>query len=46
MPEEGIRILELELQAVVSHPVWELGTELWSLARAASTLIAEKSDQL
>ena len=45
-PEEGIRTPELELQAVVSHLVWELGTELWSLARAVNTLIAEMSDQL
>jgi hypothetical protein len=24
----GLDLLELELQVVVSHPVWELGTEL------------------
>lgn len=30
--------LELELQAVMSCPVWVLGTELGSLARAASNL--------
>lgn len=30
--------LELELQVVVSHPMWVLGTEPWFPARAASTL--------
>lgn len=30
-PEEGVSLLELELQAVVSHTVWVLGTELRSL---------------
>jgi hypothetical protein len=28
----------LELQVVVSHRTWELGTELWSSARAVCTL--------
>lgn len=27
-PEDGTRVLELELKAVVSHPTWVLGTEL------------------
>lgn len=29
---EGVRLLELELRAVVSHPTWMLGTELRSPA--------------
>lgn len=31
-------LLELELQTVVSHPVWVLGTELRSSVRAAIVL--------
>lgn len=31
--------LDLELYAVVSHSMWVLGTELWSLARTAVFLI-------
>ena len=31
---------DLMAQAVVSHPVWVLGTELWSSERAASILAA------
>ena len=31
-------LLELELQAVVNSPLWVLGTELWSSARAANVL--------
>lgn len=34
----GIASPELELQAVVSYPVWVLGTELKSSARAVSAL--------
>lgn len=30
-PEEGVSLLELELQAVVCHILWALGTELGSL---------------
>lgn len=30
-PDEGVSLKELELQAVVSHTVWALGTELGSL---------------
>lgn len=37
-PEEGVGSQELELQVVVSQPVWLLGTELWSSIRAACAL--------
>lgn len=29
--------LELELQVVISHPMWGLGTKLWSSARSVDT---------
>ena len=37
-PKEGIRILKLGLQAVVSHQMWVLGTELWASGRAERSL--------
>jgi hypothetical protein len=30
--EEGVGFLELELQAVVSHPTWDVGSKLWCYA--------------
>lgn len=35
--------LELNLQAVVSHPIWVLGTKSWSSVRKISTLYSEPS---
>lgn len=37
-PDEGVGSLELEMEVVVSQPVWLLGTELWSSIRAGCTL--------
>ena len=37
-PEEGIGTLELDLEEVMSHLRWVLGTEPRSSARAASAL--------
>lgn len=42
-PEEGIGSLELDLQEIVSCPVWVLRIELWSSAKAASMLTIEQS---
>jgi len=36
--KRALDTLELDLQAVVSHPVWMLGTELGYTARTVSTL--------
>jgi hypothetical protein len=42
-PEEGLDPLELELQAVGSHPTWVLGTEPGSCRRAAGDLTIKLS---
>lgn len=34
----GIRPLELELQAIVGHPVWVLATKPWSSTKAVHSL--------
>lgn len=36
--KRAIDLQELELQVFKNHPMWVLGTELWSPARAAPTL--------
>lgn len=41
-PEKVSASLVLELQAVVSHSMWVLGTKFW-LSRRASILITESS---
>lgn len=40
--EENI-VCEVGLQAVVSHLIWVLGKDTWSLARTATLLTAELS---
>lgn len=42
-PKKVLDPLQLELQAIMGHPVWVLATELEFSARAASTLIDEPS---
>lgn len=37
------RVSDAELQAIVSFPKWELGTELWSSVRAVHALTAVSS---
>lgn len=38
MPKEGVDPLDLELQVIVSHMTWVLGTELGFPERAANML--------
>lgn len=37
-PEEDVNALELELQIVVSYPMWVVETKVWFSARVASAL--------
>lgn len=44
-PEEGMDLLELELQITVSCPTWMLGTELSPTEKQQALLSAEPSPQ-